>query len=55
MASIFAHGFAAYAFGQTFSNEIKTKKFWLLGVLCAVLPDADVVITNPTHYAVAIK
>ncbi len=43
MASIFAHGFAAYAFGQTFSNEIKTKKFWLLGVLCAVLPDADVV------------
>ena len=22
---------------------------------CAAIPDADVVITNPTHYAVALK
>jgi len=43
MASIFAHGFTAYAFGKTFSKEIVTSKFWILGILCAVLPDADVV------------
>ncbi len=43
MASIFAHAFTAYAFGKTFSKEITTSKFWILGMLCAVLPDADVV------------
>ncbi|MBQ4821119.1 metal-dependent hydrolase [Aquimarina sp. MMG016] len=43
MASIFAHGFAAYAFGKSFSKEITTKKFWILGIFCSVLPDADVI------------
>lgn len=43
MASIFAHGFTAYAFSKSFSKEVATKKFWLLGMLCAILPDADVI------------
>ncbi len=43
MASIFAHAFSAYALGKTFSKEIQTTKFWILGILCAILPDADVV------------
>ncbi|GAA4278479.1 metal-dependent hydrolase [Aquimarina mytili] len=43
MASIFAHGLTAYAFGKTFSKEIISYKFWFLGILCSILPDADVV------------
>ncbi len=42
MASIFAHGLIAYAFGNTFSEEVRTYKFWLLGIICSILPDADV-------------
>ncbi|GAA4272657.1 metal-dependent hydrolase [Aquimarina gracilis] len=43
MASIFAHAFSAYALGKTFSKKIQTTKFWILGILCAVLPDVDVI------------
>ncbi|WP_103071413.1 metal-dependent hydrolase [Aquimarina sediminis] len=43
MASIFAHGFTAYALGKSFSKELYTKKLWILGILCSVLPDADVI------------
>ncbi len=43
MASIFAHAFTAYALSKGFSKEIKTRKLWLLGILCAILPDADVI------------
>ncbi|WP_438424401.1 metal-dependent hydrolase [Aquimarina macrocephali] len=43
MASIFAHGFTAYAFGKSFSKEIYTKKLWILGIICSILPDADVI------------
>lgn len=43
MASLFGHTFAAYALGKGFSKEFRTKKFWILGMLCAVLPDADVI------------
>ncbi|MBG6132147.1 inner membrane protein [Aquimarina sp. EL_43] len=43
MASIFAHGFTAYAFGKSFSKEIYTKKLWVLGIICSILPDADVI------------
>ncbi|MDY8138208.1 subclass B1 metallo-beta-lactamase [Aquimarina sp. 2201CG5-10] len=43
MASIFAHGFTAYALGKTFSKEITATKFWILGIVCAILPDADVI------------
>ncbi len=43
MASIFGHAFAAYALGKSFSKEIKTWKFWVLGTICAIIPDADVI------------
>ncbi|WP_103866341.1 metal-dependent hydrolase [Aquimarina sp. I32.4] len=43
MASIFAHGFIAYALGKSFSKEIHTKKIWILGILCSIIPDADVI------------
>jgi inner membrane protein len=43
MASIFGHGLAAIAVGNTYNKKITTWKFWLLGVLCAMFPDADVI------------
>ncbi len=43
MASIFGHALAAYAFGKSFSKEITTYRFWILGISCAILPDLDVV------------
>lgn len=43
MASIFAHAFTAFAFGKSFSKEIINWKFWLLGIICAIIPDADVI------------
>ncbi|PKV52067.1 inner membrane protein [Aquimarina sp. MAR_2010_214] len=43
MASIFAHGFTAYALGKSFSKELYTKKLWILGIICSILPDADVI------------
>lgn len=43
MASIFGHALTAVAIGSGFTRKIKDKKFWFLGVLCAVLPDADVI------------
>ncbi|WP_108868457.1 metal-dependent hydrolase [Aquimarina aquimarini] len=43
MASIFAHGFTAYAFSKSFSKEVYTTKLWLLGILCSIIPDADVI------------
>ena len=42
MASLFAHGFVASAFGKNFSKAVYPKKLWLLGIFCAILPDADV-------------
>lgn len=43
MASIFAHGLVAYAFSKGFSKQIYSKKLWVLGVICAIIPDGDVV------------
>jgi inner membrane protein len=43
MASIFGHAVASIAIGSGFSKVIKNAKFWLLGVFCAVIPDADVI------------
>lgn len=43
MASIFGHAVAAIALGNSFSKKFTSFKFWLLGVLCAILPDADVI------------
>lgn len=42
MASIFGHALTAVAIGTSFSNKIQDKKFWILGITCAIIPDADV-------------
>ena len=43
MASAFGHAFAAIALGSTFGKSLKTWKFWILGIACSIIPDADVV------------
>lgn len=43
MASIFGHALAAFALGKGFSKTIVNWKFILLGIICAILPDADVI------------
>lgn len=43
MASIFSHGFAAAAIGTCFAEKKHLSRFLILGVLCAILPDADVI------------
>lgn len=43
MASIFAHGFAAFALSKSFKEEVFSSKLWILGILCAIIPDADVI------------
>jgi len=43
MASIFGHPIAALALGQAFAKELRKPKFWILGVLCSIVPDADVI------------
>ncbi|MCX2738710.1 metal-dependent hydrolase [Pontibacter anaerobius] len=44
MASAFAHALAAIALGKTYPNKYTSAKFWILGILCTILPDADVVM-----------
>jgi len=43
MASAFSHAFVAVALGTAYTKERMPWQFWALSVLCAVLPDADVV------------
>lgn len=43
MASAFGHAFAAIALGSSFAKSLKTWKFWVLGIVCSIIPDADVV------------
>ncbi|MBL4755392.1 MAG: metal-dependent hydrolase [Flavobacteriales bacterium] len=42
MASAFGHAVAAIALGTSWSKSMRSGKFWLLGIACAILPDADV-------------
>jgi inner membrane protein len=42
MASAFSHAFASVALGTIPFIRNPDKKFWLLGIFCAVIPDADV-------------
>ncbi len=44
MASAFAHALAAVVLGKTYPRRFSSAKFWILGVLCTILPDADVVM-----------
>ena len=43
MASAFGHAFAAIALGTSLPKEYRTPKFWILAMVCAILPDADVI------------
>lgn len=43
MASAFGHALAAYTIGNTFSRKFSGWKFFLLGIACSILPDADVI------------
>src|SRR5207244_13024739 len=43
MASAFSHAFVAVALGTAYARENMPWQFWALSVLCAVLPDADVI------------
>ncbi len=43
MASAFSHAIASVAIGKTSFIKNIDKKFWLLGIFCAVIPDADAI------------
>lgn len=43
MASLFGHAFVAAAISTNCSKKIISWKLFLLGVLCAILPDIDVI------------
>lgn len=43
MASAFGHAFAAIAMGSTFKKYLLDWKFWTLGIICSIIPDADVI------------
>ena len=43
VASAFSHAFVAIALGKAYSQRPMPWRFWVLSVLCAVLPDADVI------------
>jgi inner membrane protein len=42
MASAFTHAFIAIPLGKAFFEKELPSRFWLLAVLCSVLPDVDV-------------
>jgi inner membrane protein len=43
MPTIISHGLVALVFGKTFSKSIGAK-FWILTIICAILPDIDVIM-----------
>jgi len=43
MASAFGHAYMAYAIGSGFNDKLRNGKFLFLGILCSILPDADVI------------
>jgi len=43
MASVFSHAIAAAAISAAFTRSPQPARFWVLGMTCAMLPDADVV------------
>jgi len=43
LASAFGHAFAAIAISAGFPGRIQTRKIIIAGVLCSILPDADVI------------
>ena len=43
MASAFSHAIASLAIGKVNFRSVHTWKYWLLGIFCAVIPDADAI------------
>ncbi|HEX8515300.1 MAG TPA: metal-dependent hydrolase [Bacteroidia bacterium] len=43
MASAFGHAYAAYAIGAGYPDKLRNLKFLSIGIICSILPDADVV------------
>lgn len=43
MASAFSHAIASVAIGKISFIKNLDKKFWLLGIFCAIIPDADAI------------
>jgi inner membrane protein len=43
MPTAFTHGFVALALGKTAVAGKMPLRFWVLSILCAVLPDADII------------
>ena len=43
MASAFSHTFVAVALGTAYTKDRIPWQFWVLSVLCALLPDADII------------
>ncbi|MEE9406790.1 MAG: metal-dependent hydrolase [Polaribacter sp.] len=43
MASLFGHAFVSIALGKTFSKQKQTWKLFTLAIICAIIPDADVI------------
>ena len=43
MASAFGHALAAVAIGKLGFKEVRSARFWILGIICSILPDADVI------------
>jgi inner membrane protein len=46
MASLFGHAFISIALGKSFSRNKQTWKLFLLAIICAIIPDADVIGFN---------
>ena len=42
MPTAFSHAFVAVALGKTFKFRPSTRRFWILSIFCAVIPDIDV-------------
>jgi len=43
LASAFAHALSAFAIGKVFPKVLMNKKIFVLGILSAIMPDADVI------------
>ena len=41
MPTVFSHGIAAAAMGKVFASGRTPLRFWVLSILCAMLPDVD--------------
>src|ERR1700722_19787609 len=43
MASAFGHACAALTIGKVYSGKKLPVSFWVLSIICAIIPDADVI------------